>query len=249
VVIEVRDRQETDDVTWIDQVQGKWDGAPCTVVAVSSSRFSAKALKKAQRAGIETLTFAGGDDVEWPVVLGTREVVIRRPYVEFTRVECRLAEGSVSPPAGWEFPRHAPFYDVRVYRDRHGSDLSLMDLWQRYVAPCLEPSGEPPGDVKPVVLGVTEEAPIWLVHGDAEARIERFDLIVRYWQEEQRLPLAQARSYTEARTGELRAGIVETTEPLDLGQGLAYVGLVVEPPRDAESHGPTVYVYTRPVEQ
>ena len=58
ITIECRDRVETEDVTWIEQLIAKRDsiGASATV-AVSSAGFSAPALKKAAANRIETRTF------------------------------------------------------------------------------------------------------------------------------------------------------------------------------------------------
>jgi Restriction endonuclease len=67
IAIECRDHAAAQDVTWIDDLIGKYASLPVdTVVAVSRSGFSAGALQKASLHGIRTLSFDELTATEWP---------------------------------------------------------------------------------------------------------------------------------------------------------------------------------------
>lgn len=66
ILIECRDHQRKQDVTWIDQLQGK--GARLgylNIVAVSSSGFTEPAILEAQARGIETLHLREAETEDW----------------------------------------------------------------------------------------------------------------------------------------------------------------------------------------
>lgn len=62
IAVEVRSRSRTDDVRWIDELEGKYrDLDVDKVVAVSASGFSEAARKKALAVNIQILTASGGE--------------------------------------------------------------------------------------------------------------------------------------------------------------------------------------------
>lgn len=65
VFVECRDHARPADVTWIDQLIGKYIRKSGKVVAVSSSGFTQKALEAAIAVGISTMTISEATDTNW----------------------------------------------------------------------------------------------------------------------------------------------------------------------------------------
>lgn len=67
IAVECRGRKDRDDVTWIDDLIGKYHDFPVDkVIAVSKSGFSAGAAAKAAAFRIETLTLTKALETNWP---------------------------------------------------------------------------------------------------------------------------------------------------------------------------------------
>ncbi|HEV7570334.1 MAG TPA: restriction endonuclease [Thermoanaerobaculia bacterium] len=67
IAIECRDHGRASDVTWIDELIGKYRNLPISrVIAVSRKAFTSMADRKAQRNNIETRTLAEALATDWP---------------------------------------------------------------------------------------------------------------------------------------------------------------------------------------
>lgn len=76
VGLECRDHGRPQDVTWIEQVIGKYQDLPVDmVIAVSKSGFSEPALKKAAHYDILTLTPDDADNLDWNSILNNLEML------------------------------------------------------------------------------------------------------------------------------------------------------------------------------
>jgi len=65
--IECRDHGRLSDVTWIDELVGKYRSLPIDrLIAVSRKPFTAAAMRKARQNNIETRTFAEALSTDWP---------------------------------------------------------------------------------------------------------------------------------------------------------------------------------------
>jgi hypothetical protein len=75
VAVECRDRARPADVTWIDELEGKFRNLGIDkVIAVARSGFSAGAASKAAMLGIETQTLSEGLETDWPKQLARPRV-------------------------------------------------------------------------------------------------------------------------------------------------------------------------------
>lgn len=93
VAVECRDHQRTEDITWMDQLIGKYQHLPVNrVVAVASSGFSANAKEAAARANIETMTVTEIEEVDWEKEVSLfSTAIIERSLIMIrdVRVVCR----------------------------------------------------------------------------------------------------------------------------------------------------------------
>lgn len=67
IALECRDHQRPQTLEWIDALDGKYRDLPVdSIVAVSSSGFTAQAAEKARRLGIRALSFQEAMQKDWP---------------------------------------------------------------------------------------------------------------------------------------------------------------------------------------
>lgn len=83
VALECRDHKDPQDITWIDDLIGKYRDLPVDkVIAVSSSGFTGPAIDKAKAVNIETLTIEEAQNVDWPDLLaGFKTITIHSLFV------------------------------------------------------------------------------------------------------------------------------------------------------------------------
>ncbi|MBD1833418.1 restriction endonuclease [Cyanobacteria bacterium FACHB-472] len=112
IAIECRDHKTPQDVTWIDQLIGKYrDLTIPFVVAVSKSGFTDSAIKKAERVGIRTLTLEEAQETDW-----SQEKFIK-PYIKFLSSRRDLKSATIEyktncqPQFGKEVLRHCQIVD------------------------------------------------------------------------------------------------------------------------------------------
>ncbi|MFQ5793804.1 MAG: restriction endonuclease [Candidatus Bipolaricaulia bacterium] len=135
VIVECRDRQEDEDVTWIEQLAYKAkDVGASKVMAVSSEGFTSGAINRAEANSIELRTLKEVDPDEILLWFGVQEIVGFKHCVDFTHVSILLAAPDDStvelPPEVLEM--FEPPFDIhaKVFRrKKDGSQASLWDIW------------------------------------------------------------------------------------------------------------------------
>lgn len=93
IAIECRDHARPADVTWIDELAGKYQTMPVSqVVAVSSSGFTDTALSHAQSGAIRALTLADAENVNWALAI-TRvaQIDLRMERLDIVTINVRFA--------------------------------------------------------------------------------------------------------------------------------------------------------------
>ncbi len=96
--VECRDHGQKCDVTWIEQLEGKYRDLPIDkVIAVSKSGFTKGAFKKAAAFGIRSLDFGQAEVEDWVIQLNpVRGLCITTPHLEVRHANYEIA-GSAPP--------------------------------------------------------------------------------------------------------------------------------------------------------
>ncbi len=81
VAIETRDQRRPADVTWIDELVGKYLNTSFKVVAVSRSGFTKAAKIKAEKSGIDAITLEEASRSDWPGVLSNQKISVASAVV------------------------------------------------------------------------------------------------------------------------------------------------------------------------
>jgi hypothetical protein len=120
-IIECRDRDATQDVTWIEQVISKRSSVNADkVLAVSSSKFSEPARIKAEKNNIElrTLDEINPSDIQ--------DWFVKFPYVLIHRLKPEIMRASFYPqnPDGNEIDAYAPIFKRKL----DNKSVSLTDI-------------------------------------------------------------------------------------------------------------------------
>lgn len=90
IAIECRDRERTDNITWIDSLIGQYANLPVDkVIAISRSGFSSNAIEKAELNNIITMTLDKASEVNWnkqflKIGIGQVDLVIKFEAISFT---------------------------------------------------------------------------------------------------------------------------------------------------------------------
>lgn len=90
IAIECRDRERTDNITWIDSLIGQYANLPVDkVIAISRSGFSSNAMEKAELNNIITMTLDKASEVNWnkqflKIGIGQVDLKIKFEAISFT---------------------------------------------------------------------------------------------------------------------------------------------------------------------
>lgn len=134
VIIECRDRSDTEDVTWIEQLATKAeDVGAAKVIAVSATGFSSGAEKTASLKNIDLRTYAQIDANEILLWFGFKEIDFISRHVEFRHIGM-FFEAEIDVPA---LPpevqsKLAPVFDIYAplfSRKSDGSQFNFMSIW------------------------------------------------------------------------------------------------------------------------
>lgn len=126
IAIECRDRRRPADVTWIDELHGKYRDLPVNkVVAVSRTGFTAAALRKAVALGISTLTLPAASRFDWAAAV-RRVARVDITSTEYVAVDAELVwpePHRTSPPDVGGNP-----LDLHITNSHHPNPFTIRDL-------------------------------------------------------------------------------------------------------------------------
>jgi hypothetical protein len=112
----------------------------------------------------------------------------------------------------------------------------------------IPPEAEIPARRTRVRLRLTDDLPLWLRSGEQALRIAELIVEATYSVAAAAVPFLAPRQYTEHRMGLLRAGSVETAEPVHIRGADFHFGLHYVPVDDDPDHVAALYVTRRPVD-
>jgi hypothetical protein len=218
--VECRQREEIDDITWMDNLVGKYrDDLPQVdrVVAVSASGFSASALRKAANHGIEAYALDETDTSNWRTVFGVSHLTYLVSAVDHKNLAVYLdglEEGTPSADGLSLDPQE------QIFAFDDGTRVSAHQIWSWNVKPRLEAqhgtmAPVPPRPVRAAVH-VAKELPLFLVAG-TDRYLVRSMVMDAVWEiREVRARFAPAQEYRDEVTGSIIAGVVRTVDSIDL---------------------------------
>lgn len=214
-------------------------------MAVSSGGFSRQATEKARKVGIEALTFRETDTRDWRIVFGIDHVTLFQPMIDVTNVGIHLSDTlgvDEGTPASFSASSATP-----MFRNEEGNLVSALRLWDQFARPHLQPGPTVAEQARRpfrVRLNITDDHPLWLVHGGQELPVVAVEIAGEHWVEARESPLVPAREYVEADSRLLRGGVVETAEPVCLSDRAVFVSFVYIP-NELASEGATLSVVLR----
>lgn len=76
VAVETRDRTRKADVTWIDELIGKYQNTGFSIVAISKNGFTKNASLKAKVLGIEAISLVDAERKDWPAIFRNARLTV-----------------------------------------------------------------------------------------------------------------------------------------------------------------------------
>lgn len=204
VMIECRDRQNTQDVGWMDCLVGKRDDVDVErVVAVSPSGFSPGARSIARVKGIELRTF---QEVNLETIkdwISLREMVVRMRHAQVSGVRVIVREEASLSAADREHLLRVPItLDAPLFVfKRNGSKASVNEIWKE-TAKFGPFDHIPPGETRQGTLTVNypdAENSYVLEAAGQQFEVEQIQIAGKFSYTDGSVPIG--RSYTYANEG------------------------------------------------
>jgi hypothetical protein len=230
VIVECRDRQGTEDVTWIEQLASKSEDVGADkAVAVSSTGFTSGAINLATAKNIELRTLEEIDLHEILLWFCFKEITCFNRSANFTRVSIELvAPDSVTvvlPPE--VLAKLKPRFDIhaQIFRRKiDGSPASFWDIWAgahlNNVYSEIEPAGSKVNCH--INLNFTNKQDCFqLITTSGVVDIKQVKVDAELWIEVEKKPLKSVRFYRDdnkiiAQSAEFEIGYEGETLALEL---------------------------------
>lgn len=204
IIVECRDRQGVEDVTWLEQLAKKREDVKADkAIAVSSVGFTSGAANIAQAEGIELRTMEEVDPAEMLLWFEAREMTAFVYSVNFSHVSINL----VSPDkADIEYDINEierPNFDINTpifQRKRDRSQSSFMDIWGNFRREELYDDITPnePKFTRRFHLEFPKEADRFqLVTASGPIEIASIDVVAELWIDVEKKPLSAVRVYRD----------------------------------------------------
>lgn len=204
VIVECRDRKDTEDVDWIEQLSKKRrDVGADKAMAVSSTGFSSGAINMAEDEDVELRTLEDVDPDEVLSWFKFKHIDVLKNRVDFGEIEFLLQDGNEN---SIEFPpevqsRLWPVFDLSAnifHSKQNKNPLSFMNIWERaknkedYYSK-IEP-GKPPVELT-ILLEFPSDKCIQIEtnQGDKDVKYLRFK--ANLWIEEEKIPVRIGKVY------------------------------------------------------
>ena len=132
VIIECRDRNDNEDVRWIEELAGKRDSVGADkAMAVSSNGFTEPARRKAEKWNIELRTIIEVDLDEIGKWFEGKEGIYFIPNALFKDLSFILFDGTIIDEKGLDFNK--PVFR----RKKDGKALKMKDVWDQLPKPVI----------------------------------------------------------------------------------------------------------------
>lgn len=206
VIIECRDRLETEEATWIEQIAKKIEDVGADkAIAVSSVGFTSGAVNTAKMYNIELRTFEEINPEDILLWFEMDEIVVHRQCCNFLHYEFRLATAVTELPQ--EFTKAlgktlTPPFDIKVpiFRaKKDGAILSLEDFWNKLPRQEMFKKINPGESKKTVRLRIDfpKGDELQILTSPDPMDIDHVDMVVELWIEIEKKPLKSVKLYKD----------------------------------------------------